>query len=435
MWGKPPPLSQLQRVVEDPSNAIGMRMRAAYFLKQAYTNSSSSSNNECLVEGDDGVDDNGSDEKINNSFDEEQSSRQRQDRIIQTLASGLQDERHGSLMRHEYAYVMGQLKDERCCEPLEAALGKEGDCVMVRHEAAEALGAIGAERSRSVLEDTILKNPDCPELSDTCRLALNVMDWRIRGDPEEPAPAACACMLNPYSSVDPAPPHPSHADKADSELGEILRDSTLSIFDRYRAMFSLRNRGGSDAVKELGRALVEDASSALLRHEVAYVLGQMQHPDSVAALTESLSRRYEHMMVRHESAEALGAIDGGDWTKIESTLEHYAKDACLPVAESCVVALDAADYWGHHGGNVGADGIDIGDADVDDAGDLEGAAAAKPKGDGVDVLSFRQQKNLLDGKSMATTMAMDAPIIRQNGGGSRNPQVLAGHFNVAVGSQ
>ena len=33
--------------------------------------------------------------------------------IIQCLSDGLADERHGSLMRHEYAYVMGQLGDSR----------------------------------------------------------------------------------------------------------------------------------------------------------------------------------------------------------------------------------------------------------------------------------------------------------------------------------
>lgn len=77
MW-EAPPFAKLQDAIRDPSNAIGMRMRAAYFLKQAYTT------------------DNGS-----------------QEEVIQCLSEGLADKRHGSLMRHEYAYVMGQLGDER----------------------------------------------------------------------------------------------------------------------------------------------------------------------------------------------------------------------------------------------------------------------------------------------------------------------------------
>lgn len=92
-----------------------------------------------------------------------------------------------------------------------------------------------------------------------------------------------------------------------------------------------------------------DKSSALLRHEVAYVLGQIQHPDSVEYLETSLRRPNEHRMVRHESAEALGAIEER-WGECETILEQFLNDEDDVVRESCVVALDAADYWGY--GNV-----------------------------------------------------------------------------------
>jgi deoxyhypusine monooxygenase len=355
MWGEAPSISKLQEALEDPSHAIGMRMRAAYYLKQLHAN----------------------------NHDKEH--QQQQDKIVDILSKGLLEKGHGSLMRHEFAYVMGQLKDERCCQTMEHVLLQNDDCVIVRHECAEALGAIGAERSRPVLEQTILENLNVKELSDTCRLALNVMDWRQSGgDPNEP-PAACACMLNPYSSVDPAPPHPAHVSKSTKELGDILLDASLALFERYRAMFSLRNRGGSDAVQELGKALVEDTSSPLLRHEVAYVLGQLQHQDSVEALEQSLRRTDEHTMVRHESAEALGAIEAR-WSDVERILQEFTTDANVTVAESCLVALDAADYWGH--------ATSLSDDD-DHAVELE-------KGE---PLSFVQQKNA-------------------------NQQLLSQHFNV-----
>lgn len=288
-----------------------MRMRAAYYLRQAHADEPS-----------------------------------QQQEVINALSSGLMDARQGSLMRHEFAYVMGQLRDERCCETLEQVLAQPDDCIMVRHEAAEALGAIGALRSEAVLLKVKAENPDTPELSETCQLALNVMEWRAAGGDPAEMPAACACMLNPYSSVDPAPPHPTHAAMPFDELGNILCDADRPIFERYRAMFSLRNRGGEAAVQQLCRALTKDTSSALLRHEVAYVLGQMQHPSSVEALEESLRRPDEHKMVRHESAEALGAIDGR-WEDVERILQEFTKDENQEVRESCLVALDAADYWGH----------------------------------------------------------------------------------------
>ena len=51
-------------------------------------------------------------------------------------------------------------------------------------------------------------------------------------------------------------------------------------------------------------------------------------------------------MVRHESAEALGAIEGSRWSEIEDILHKYSRDPEIVVRESCLVAVDAADYWG-----------------------------------------------------------------------------------------
>jgi len=156
-------------------------------------------------------------------------------------------------------------------------------------------------------------------------------------------------MISPYDSVDPAPPHPAHMGMSTGEIGAELCDASAPLFGRYRAMFSLRNRGGGEAVRELGTALVDDASSALLRHEVAYVLGQMAHPASVPFLETSLRRGGEHHMVRHEAAEALGAVED-DWERVEGLLKEFAEeDHDVIVRDSCVVALDAADYWNQLG--------------------------------------------------------------------------------------
>ena len=70
---------------------------------------------------------------------------------IQVLSDALRDKRGSPLLRHELAYVLGQLRDETACGVLEEVLCDAADNVMVRHEAAEALGAIGAERSLPLL--------------------------------------------------------------------------------------------------------------------------------------------------------------------------------------------------------------------------------------------------------------------------------------------
>ena len=149
--------------------------------------------------------------------------------------------------------------------------------------------------------------------------------------------------MTTYNSVDPAPASEAENLSVD-ELGKQLGDESLPLFERYRAMFALRNRGGDDAAIMLGKVLVEDSSSALLRHEVAYVLGQMQLPAGANALAECLKRLNEHNMVRHEAAEALGAIVGAE-EKCKILLEEFLKDQDDVVRESCEVALDCQDYW------------------------------------------------------------------------------------------
>jgi deoxyhypusine monooxygenase len=326
MWERPS-LNVLEQSLTDSSNnPIGMRMRAAYYLRQEYHD----------VE-------------------------YHREKVIDILSKNLKDESHGSLMRHEFAYVLGQLRDERACDVLEEILGNTQDCVMVRHEAAEALGAIGAERSekalRHVMMETSSVDNEIPELAETCRIALNVMEWRKQGsDAQDSAtngpPAGCACMWNPYSSVDPAPPHPAHADLEISALGDILCDEKVDIFERYRVMFSLRNLR---AARELCRGF--HSTSALFRHEIAYVLGQLQDPLTVEALEDRLRDRSEHRMVRHEAAEALGAIEGR-WNDVERILQEFTEDDDMVVRESCLVALDAADYWGHAGSSLSAVPLD-----------------------------------------------------------------------------
>lgn len=53
---------------------------------------------------------------------------------------------------------------------------------------------------------------------------------------------------SPYSSVDPAPPS---EEKDVGKLRQILMDDSRPLFERYRAMFALRNIGGESAVLAL----------------------------------------------------------------------------------------------------------------------------------------------------------------------------------------
>lgn len=193
---------------------------------------------------------------------------------------------------------------------------------------AEALGAIGSVENVAVLEKFI--NDSVVEVAETCQLALERIKWLQNPDDVNKLSA------NPYHSVDPAPP----CETNDIEnLRSILIDDNAQLFDRYRAMFALRNLQTKEAIQALGSAL--KYGGALFRHEVAFVLGQLQDAAGIPFLKDSLEDQSENEMVRHECAEALGAIASDECMDI---LNKYIQDPKRVVKESCEIALDMCEY-------------------------------------------------------------------------------------------
>ena len=171
------------------------------------------------------------------------------------------------------------------------------------------------------------------EVAETCQLALARLEW-LENQKQQQAKEKLSD--NPYYSVDPAPPD---VKKDIPELKKKLLDESLSMFERYRAMFGLRNDGSDEAIRALCSGL--KCKSALFRHEIAYVLGQIQSTLSIGALKENLEDENENHMVRHECAEALGSVATNECIEI---LNKYLNDKQIVVKESCEVALDMTDY-------------------------------------------------------------------------------------------
>lgn len=222
------------------------------------------------------------------------------------------------------------MQDEYAIPGLIRVLQDKTQEPMVRHEAGEALGAIGSVDVLDILRE--YANDPQTEVAETCQLAVQRIEWLKDKCPQEND----YLSSNPYKSVDPAPP----SVVLDTEtLQNTLLDESCPLFDRYRAMFSLRNKGDNESVLALARGL--KCSSALFRHEIAYVLGQMQHEAAIPQLIENLEDLKENPMVRHECAEALGSIAKDQCL---AALEKYSMDQERVVKESCVVALDMYNY-------------------------------------------------------------------------------------------
>ncbi|XVF71964.1 hypothetical protein PTKIN_Ptkin12aG0082500 [Pterospermum kingtungense] len=234
-----------------------------------------------------------------------------------------------NLLAHEAAFALGQMQDAEAIPALEAVLNDLSLHPIVRHEAAEALGAIGLESNIPLLKNCQALDP-AQEVRETCELALQRIEELKSGASDDKEKSL-------FLSVDPAAPASSHSSVA--KLREVLLDEERGMYERYSALFALRNNGGEEAVSAIIDSL--GAKSALLKHEVAYVLGQLQNKAASAALSNILRTVSEHPMVRHEAAEALGSIADDQSVAL---LEEFARDPEPIVSQSCEVALSMLEF-------------------------------------------------------------------------------------------
>lgn len=247
------------------------------------------------------------------------------------------------LLRHEAAYVMGQMRQPSALPLLIALLDNRLEDPMVRHEAGEGIAALGLLSAEAFAALRRHEHDPDPAVSETCHLALIGLErtaakvragnaeTRPQADPskgffiftgshrvndETPLDAENRIIKevdeSNYRTNDPAEGHAVRSDpKAVSAETDrcriILLDDAQPLWDRYVAMFTLRNISTPESVQVLAAAL-DTKSSALMRHEVCFVLGQVQLPGCMNKLIERLEDTDEHCMVRHEAALALGSV-------------------------------------------------------------------------------------------------------------------------------
>ncbi|KAE8360347.1 Deoxyhypusine hydroxylase [Aspergillus caelatus] len=260
---------------------------------------------------------------------------------IQAIAAGFTSS--SALLKHELAYCLGQTRNPDAVSYLLEVVKNTEQDAMCRHEAAEGLGALGFDTSLGVLKALRDDEKEEDVIRETCDIAVDRILWENSEERKSE-------KLKPsdFTSIDPAPPLPMASSQPSiSDLEKTLLNTKLPLFQRYRAMFALRDLASPpdlptavEAVEALAKGLKDP--SALFRHEVAFVFGQLCHPASVPSLTETLSDQKEMGMVRHEAAEALGSL--GDVEGVEDTLKKFLHDPEQVVRDSIIVALDMAEY-------------------------------------------------------------------------------------------
>lgn len=144
-------------------------------------------------------------------------------------------------------------------------------------------------------------------LKETCELALRLSQWRKEtkdGVSEGHEPVF----------RDAAPPF-------NSKDLTFLKDRILKgdLFEKYRAMYTLRNLNSESAATLMCQALESD-SSTLFRHQICVELSKMSpslFPAITPTLTRVLTSPFYPSMVKHEAILAMAALDPGAIPKIE----------------------------------------------------------------------------------------------------------------------
>lgn len=278
---------------------------------------------------------------------------------IEAIAAGFSSP--SVLLKHELAYCLGQTKNLDCVPFLRGVLEDRGEDSICRHEAAEALGALGDTSSIDLMRQIKDDKNEPTVVRETCDIALDRIHWensyaRVREKVKQRfrrpsvlyvSSARLTCYSD-FASIDPAPPMPLETSTPDvPNLKSKLLDTSLPLFQRYRAMFALRDLASPPDLPSAVPAVEALAAgfndpSALFRHEIAFVFGQLSHPASIPSLIATLSKSDEASMVRHEAAEALGSL--GDEPGVEDLLKTFLNDPERVVRESVIVALDMAEY-------------------------------------------------------------------------------------------
>lgn len=273
---------------------------------------------------------------------------------IKALEAALVNEKSSDLLRHEVCYCFGQMiETEQNRKEIEDFLYKEifenpkKYNPIVLHEAAEALGNIDSSHNIKLLEKFLNYEDDI--IKETCEISVENLNWMMKTDHGASEGLSKEKLF--YKTNDPAPPfnflstEEQNKYKNIENIREILHNESETIFNRYRALFTLREFNNDRAVEILCECFdkkYKGKFSPLFKHEISFILGQMclVAKKALNMLEIVLQDEEEDPIVRHETALALGEI-----TQSKDLLMKYTKHENQLIRESCEIALDFVDYW------------------------------------------------------------------------------------------
>jgi deoxyhypusine monooxygenase len=251
---------------------------------------------------------------------------------VEALIKAFELEEKSDFLRHEICYCLGQMNkspehDSKILTFFEKILQIDYPKIVL-HEAVEALGNVSREDNLKLLERFSGEKDGI--LYETCFLAEKLVQWRTKTNNGK---LECLNLSKlKFTTNDPAPPYnfkrePKYADL--TLLQDMLLDPVnYDLFERYRALFTLREFNTEEAVVAMCQCFKPENSklcSDLLKHEVAFVIAQMEDVFSAAVpfMLDCVENSEEAAIVRHEVLICLGEnLEYKDRSRLEPFLSN-----------------------------------------------------------------------------------------------------------------
>lgn len=169
---------------------------------------------------------------------------------VKTLIDTFRIEEKSDLLKHEICYCLGQMntteENTRIIEEFFEKVIAEDHSSIVIHEAVEGYANLNPENIHKLLEK--FKGIDDDLIGETCDLALELNKWNEETKCGETEGLDLKKLK--HATNDPAPPYNQEKDEKYKDvewLKNLLLDPKEPIFERYRAMFTLREVGTDEA--------------------------------------------------------------------------------------------------------------------------------------------------------------------------------------------
>lgn len=207
------------------------------------------------------------------------------------------------VVRHEAAYIFGEIEDKSCSEFLINAIQNDNNRFVV-HEALLSLSNRGEETTKIIIESQI--NNSDQDVADTAQISLQRLEMKLN---------------NKKITFDVAK--------------QYLLDLNRKMEERIQSSFILREEGSINSLNILIKAYHQEPN-AIVKHEIVFSLGESASKMAADILAKGIMTE-ENDFVIHETLLALSTLG---YKKYCSVIQEFVNHSSSEVSESAEIALE-----------------------------------------------------------------------------------------------